>query len=569
MKSLSLHLLLAIALLAIGCANPGPPPGGPVDSTPPEIIDAQPLPGSVNVPLDVAVSVTFSEPVKTSNISQAFSLSPPPPGAVHARWKGRKVTFSFDPPLLANKTYVLTLGTNTQDLHGNPLQETFHLPFATGDKLDMGWAHGRLDIKGVPTGWSIIGYLLSSDSLDAEPDPAYIVPDAATQTNGDGTWELLHLRAGWWRIFAFKDTDGDRLWTPWAEKLAVPAYDIEVSEDSTFQSRFVTLLPVDRPTMPLLMRVQSLVRTVIEARFDRKPYNLDGRYELVSVPDSILGQLEMKADPEDAKILVKDVRYKAGDSSSVQLDLASRPSGDLLEVHIASAFGTGGSLDTTLAVSLQKAAEVDTFLPGIVDVSPPVNSRLHKGNRVVDITFTKPMAELEQGAIQLVYQATSDTVEPVIGSPTPWRRTIFVDPSVGGGLQVGLLGAKILDTNGYALEDSLRIYTYTLLPADSLGIVSGSVVADDKDKSVHLSLVSLEAKDRTITMKLDAPGPFRFESVPEGHWQLRGWIDENGDGIWGMGTAMPFVPSDPVFVSPDTVTVRARWESGATSFIFP
>ncbi|MFH0882676.1 MAG: Ig-like domain-containing protein [bacterium] len=564
-----LNLLLVIAIVMVGCANSGPPPGGPVDKTPPEIVDVQPLSGTVNVPEDIAVSVTFSEPVKTSNISQAFSLSPPPPGAVRARWKGRKVIFRFDPPLLPDRTYVLTLGTNTQDLHGNPLVETFHLPFSTGDRLDMGWIHGRIQVDGAATGWSIVGYLLTADSLGSEPDPAYIVPDATTQANTNGTWELLHLRGGSWRIFAFKDNDGDRLWTPWSEKLAVPPFDVEVSEDSTFQSRFLTLSPTDRPTLPQLVRVSSTVRTVIEARFDRKPFSLDGRYELAPVPDSLAKQFEATVIPLDAKIPVKDVHFKAGDSSTVQLELASRPEGDLLGVHIAGTFGTGSSLDTTLFVSLLRAAEADTFLPGLVNVLPPANARLHKGNRVIVLTFTKPMATLEKGAIKLIYSVTSDTVLPVIGSPDPWRRSFYVNPTPGGDLQVELLGAKILDANGYAFEDSLRIYRYTLLPVDSLGTVSGTVVAAGIAAPVHLTLISLNGKDQTITGNLDLPGPFRFESVPAGEWKLRGWLDLDRDGHWGMGSPVPYIPSDPVYITADTVVVRARWESGATSFIFP
>ncbi len=570
MRTLIPSLFLVVTILLAGCANTGPPPGGPVDKTPPEIVETSPAPGTVSVPRDVAVSVTFSEPVKTSNVAQAFSLSPSPPGAVHARWKGKTVTFRFDPKLLPDRTYVLTLGTNTQDLHGNSLKETFHLPFSTGEKLDMGWAKGRILVEGSAAGWSIIGYFLEqADSLNVEPDPAHEVPDAATQANTDGTWELLHLRAGSWRIFSFKDADGDRLWTPWSEQLAVPPFDVKVSEDTTFQSRFLTLLPTVRPTLPLLVRVTSMVRDVIELRFDKKPFVLDGQYELQPVPDSLAKKLDMKVVPSDAEIPVAESRFKAGDSTTVQLKLASMPEGDLLQMHFSGSYGTDATLDTTLAVSLLRSATVDTFLPGIVAILPPANSRLHKGENEVELTFSKPMASLRRGAISLVYGATSDTVQPVIGERDPWRRWVEVDPSVGGNLQVLLLGAMILDGNGYAFEDSLRIIRYTLLPRDSLGVVSGTVSAAGPSAQVHLRLVSLSGKDLTLSQNLDRAGPFRFASVPAGEWQLRGWLDLDRNGSWTAGSALPFVASDPVYVAADTITVRARWESGATAFIFP
>jgi hypothetical protein len=564
-------IFAALALMALGCARTGPPPGGPRDETPPAVVETYPAPESVNVPVDVQVEVTFSERVVFGTLAKAFSLSPPPPGAVRAYPHGKRIEFHFDPPLLDDRTYVLTLGTGLTDEQNNQALESYHLAFSTGERLDRAWMDGTLKIGGDESGWTIAGYFLDADSVSDDPDPAYERPDAATQANRDGHWDLLYLKPGRWRVFAFKDQDGDRLWTPWSEKLAVPPYDIEVNEDTLFTPRSQVLVPADRPTSISPMRISSIVKNVLDVRFDRKPPSLEGEFWFTQVPDSVKEKLDATVIPEDTLIPIVRTGYKALDSSIVELVLDENPAGDALFVGIRGEFGVPGTaIDTAMAVPLSAAAEEDTFKPVLMTTLPSKEARLSVNEQLVTLLFSKPMAEIPRDGVRLVYRGVEDTSFATLGAPDPYRRTLLVNPQQGGQVQIELFGEKITDIFGNSLADSLLIVQYELLPDDSLGSVTGTVQTGGQEGELHLNLLSLSRKNHDLQIVLQHDAEFRFDRVPAGDWRIEGWIDRSGsEHGWDRGNAVPFQPSDPYHIAPDTIKVRARWESGGVTFIFP
>jgi len=563
------YFLLAFVFVVIGCANTGSPPGGPEDNSSPEIIATDPPQGATNVSVDTKITIEFDEPIQTKTLTGAFALSPTPPGAVRARWRGERLTLSFDPPLRDDRTYVLSLGTGLQDLRNNPLTDAYHLAFSTGDSLDTARLHGFLKVKGENAGWTIMGYRLLEDSTATDPDPAYDLPDATTQANKDGSWDLLNLREGMWRVFAFKDVDLDRLWTPWSEKLAVPPYDVEARQDSTYTPRLLTLTPVDRPTLAQPSRVSALVRDKLEVRFDRKPSALDGQFRLSIVPEWVLTELEVSSDAADTSIGIKEVGYKASDSTIVELLLQRPPAGEVVWLDIAGGFGTSDMVDTGFVADLRNSADVDTFHPGLVGFNPPANSRLHQGRNFIELTFSKKMDTLQRGAISLVYLDAQDTLVPVIGQPDSWRASFPVNTDLAGRLNVELYGELIQDVNGQKMVDSLKVIQFMVLTKDSLGTLTGSVGLSEEKGDVFLKLISISGNDLALEEKVNAPGTFRFGNVPNGMWWIQGWSDRDGDGLWNSGVAVPFNPSEPVHILTDTLDVRARWETAGVSFIFP
>ena len=67
-------------------------------------------------------------------------------------------------------------------------------------------------------------------------------------------------------------------------------------------------------------------------------------------------------------------------------------------------------------------------------------------------------------------------------------------------------------------------------------------------------------EDREVSV---APGDsaYTVTDLPPGRYRIWGFVDTDGDGIWDPGTAVPFVPAEPVTLEPDTVEVRSRWEA--------
>jgi uncharacterized protein (DUF2141 family) len=61
--------------------------------------------------------------------------------------------------------------------------------------------------------------------------------------------------------------------------------------------------------------------------------------------------------------------------------------------------------------------------------------------------------------------------------------------------------------------------------------------------------------------KLKEPGEFKFENIFPGKYNLRAYLDLNGNGILDQGKVLPFEPTEPQTFYPDTLNIRPRWET--------
>ncbi len=567
----NLALILVIALAIYGCAQTGPPDGGPEDKTPPLLLETIPAQGSTNVDTSTTITLIFDEAVSQSTLRSAFGLSPPPPGVVRAEWSGNKeVELRFEPGLKPDRTYALTIGTQLSDENRNQLDDTIVLAFSTGDSLDTGWLRGLLVTDGELVGWNIAGYHLADSTI--VPDPSVDVPDATTQTGKDGSWQLSNLRVGQWRVFAFKDTDADRLWTPWLDQLAVPPYDVQAAPDSTTQPRELVMRSSQPILLPQPQRVSALRKDFFLLRLDRQPLKLEADYSLTELPAPEEGDAypeDWEINEDDFTIPVFSRSFKPGDSTVVQLGLERIPEGDATGLRIFGSFGTVDTLDTVLAVDLANAALEDTLFPTLVSVEPEDRARMHLGQPHIRFTFSEPVRYTDSTGLRLL-KGTEDTLYPSVSRPYPNRLAFSIaDTTSGGSITVELFGSSIADLAGNTLQDSVLTYRYAWLPPDSLGVVSGSVTAPSDDAVVHLIFNDVLGKQLPIKLSVPGSSDFTVPNVPAGSWQVEGWQDVSRTLKWFPGTAVPFAPADPMVVTRDTIDVRARWETGGVEIIFP
>ena len=127
-----------ILILAVSCANVKPPPGGPVDKTPPEIIQTIPESGAIKVAPEIQIEARFSEGINPKTAELSIFISPYPGEDVQIKSRGRKITIQFPQVLKSQQTYVVTFGTGIKDYRGNALATSHALAFSTGETLDEG-----------------------------------------------------------------------------------------------------------------------------------------------------------------------------------------------------------------------------------------------------------------------------------------------------------------------------------------------------------------------------------------------------------------------------------------------
>lgn len=209
-------LAAGLCVLAAGCAKKAPPSGGPPDIEPPRLIASSPDSGSAAVPLDAALSMTFSEGMEPRSTTEAIALSPPIE-IRRFRWSGRTVTAVLAEPLKSHKTYTLFVGYGARDRHGNAIERGRALVFTTGDSFPRGVIEGHLEARGFSAGNA---YLWCYEE-GREPDSTARDFDAIGLIDQEGMFRVsgLHVPTGY-RVWTFADLNNNRSFEPATDLLA-------------------------------------------------------------------------------------------------------------------------------------------------------------------------------------------------------------------------------------------------------------------------------------------------------------------------------------------------------------
>lgn len=132
--SILLLLTMAVGFLS-GCANRSAPEGGPYDETPPRLLAAKPIGGSVLVS-PKKITLRFDEIVQVKDALNKVVVSPPQKDAPEISALGKKVVIKFQDSLKKNTTYVINFSDAICDINENTPLKDFTFSFSTGERLD-------------------------------------------------------------------------------------------------------------------------------------------------------------------------------------------------------------------------------------------------------------------------------------------------------------------------------------------------------------------------------------------------------------------------------------------------
>jgi len=581
-------LLISSLVSICSCARQLPPPGGPEDRTPPQILSVVPEQNTTHVSLSMRPRLVFSEKIDHQSFAQAFFVSPPMPGEkpMRFRWHGKEVEVIFPDSLHAARTYVINLGTDVRDLHGNRLAGAFTLAFSTGDSIDTGEIRGKIFFDN-PAGVLIMAYLRRAAP---EPNPARDFADYFTQANEKGDFSLSHLSDGRYRLFAVQDGSGDRLYNHGEEPIGVPIQDIVLAPAAREYRDLNLRLALADTIPPRLAGATAADQTHLELTFEEEVAPADSIWErhlriINSSGDSlkILGAsphplnarqihlLTQPQQPADYKILFDKIIDAAGnelDSLSRQSEFAGR-------------------------------AQPDTSRPRIVRLSPADSSRNVTVTTNIDMIFSEMLAN-SPGRMNFSQKKIESKIAPlaVLDSTgksvkgkgvwlNPLQFRFRPDTLLKSRAQyfVNIFADSTFDPGGNALFDTIKQITFWTMNADTLTSISGTLAEAQPDATgtVHLTLKQVGAFSSSgfgaspaaarsgveYSLILPAPGPYRFDHILPGLYQLNGFRDANKNGRYDFGVAFPFVPAERFVVWPDTMKVRSRWPNEGNNFVMP
>ncbi|MCI0329991.1 MAG: Ig-like domain-containing protein [candidate division Zixibacteria bacterium] len=522
------------SLLFASCAKFGAPPGGPEDKTPPEVLSCSPPSGSLQVDTGAFFEFVFSEKVVRTSLTANVFISPPLADSFRDELRGKTYRIYPNRYLRKGATYVISLGTGVRDLHGNSLAQAYSFAFSTGETIDSGEIAGQVFDKTAPVSQAFVQAFRMADTA-APPD--WKKPDYQTASGKDGLFKFSFLPSGRYRLLASS-----------GQKFGLHDRDVVTARvgEKTLPAQ-IFLEPLDTARLELQDARMNADRLLV-LTFNRP----------LDFPDTLPANFKIFTGAPGEEIPVRSVFWNPNQKDKLHL-VAGLPMEEKEAVvyfsdFVAKSESRSGEDSAVFLIG----AKSDEIPPKPVYSEPP-NRRERMGfSDTLKIYFSEPvLSKFEAGAPGLL-----DSLGAAV--PAVWSRpqanAFFFAPQVplhpGEWYRFRLPAGVVADKAGNPSTDSLTLgfRTYFL---DSLGTVTGLLVGNPA------GTVVLEFREiRSGWVKTETLLDSAF-SIPllAGKYFLSGFVDENHDRKREPGSLAPFAFPEPAFFYPDTVFVRARFET--------
>jgi uncharacterized protein (DUF2141 family) len=130
--------------------------------------------------------------------------------------------------------------------------------------------------------------------------------------------------------------------------------------------------------------------------------------------------------------------------------------------------------------------------------------------------------------------------------------------------------AFVKDFRDNTYADSILVARLRTIDLKKAGEIAGQVNDNNEEGTGRIYLMA-EGVDgsRKQKIRLEAPGSFKFERLPEGRYTLSAFRDGDNSGSFSTGRPFPFVPSERFLIGSDTLKVRARWAVEGVTITLP
>jgi len=214
-----------------GCANVVTPSGGPKDKAPPKVEESIPKNGQTDFEGDEII-LSFNEFFKLNNPSQEIYFSPPLPEKPDYNIRQKSLQIQLpDKSLQDSTTYTITFGKGIQDITEGNAAKDLTLTFSTGPVIDTFRLGGRVEdaFTAKPEENTWVGlYKSLQDSVPDKKKPQYV-----TRTDENGQYRFDHLPQSTFYIFALQDNNRNLRYDLPNEKMAFRSVPVESEQLDT------------------------------------------------------------------------------------------------------------------------------------------------------------------------------------------------------------------------------------------------------------------------------------------------------------------------------------------------
>ncbi len=563
LKGLAFWLIL---VLLGACANPVPPTGGQKDKTPPGIVPGSSTPDLQTNFEDDEIKLTFDEWVKLDDAFNQLVISPPLNNKPEIKLKGKTVTLKFNDTLRANTTYSVYFGNTVKDITENNVTKDLRLTFSTGSFIDS------LDTKGnVKNAYSgdpakeilVMLYSSQEDSIVFKEKPNYVA-----KTDVNGKFEIAHIRAGTYKVFALEDKNGNYLYDLKNEKIAFINKPLVISDTAKTE---ISLLISEENRDLSIKRTDDKTYGKVRFAFNKSPK--EATIQPISPPD----------DWTDYTEIVKDsILYWYDSPSTDSIDLLIKNQSATIDTLILNVPSRASFLKKEISVKLlvekekRRTSKGSSSGKGLgkVGSSSPAGGEVEKFENAVAagkvrklhpskpllLDFNFPVLSFDTKKFQLFEDSTKIEVVGQYNIAEGKKRTLITDYNWKKNTQYLLV----------VLPEALNCFYG--LTNDSI-FVNFIVQSPEDFGKISFNLTNLIPKNNYVLQLLDATGEVVesvqtsgndefetiFDNLAPGNYKVRIIEDNNNNGQWDSSSYLSKQPAERVLLYP-LQTVKPSWE---------
>lgn len=547
-KNIIIRFIFLIILIA-GCANPIPPSGGLPDKTPPEILENEPLNGTLNFKGN-SITLEFNKYMDKNKVNDNVFITPSVQFTLD--WSGRELEIEFTEELSPNTTYALTLGTEYTDLKQNKPAQAFSLIFSTGSVIDSGIVKGKLyDIN--PSGVFIFCYKIDSINPDTL-NPAHTKPYSRIQVGTNGYFEFHALKDGLYRFFAVRDKFKDGIYDNGIDDFAAAPNDIQLKQDSASNLNLKVGPAIDKAG-PILSSAEAISNKRLVLEFNENIDTLSVEETMFEISDSAK---KYNYSIESANISIKDGNYIELFSKS-ELDTSIKW---FITVKGGIKDSVGNVIsDTNNRTYFYSIHEQDTIVPIIIKQPFKDSTFSINPDQSFDFIFNVAMAQTNLANIKFHMPEGSKEIP----YDTYWKDGNHLTVKAKSALQSDCWYTLSLDlkefkaTNGNSLADSTIKLRFKTKDIRNYGGLSGKL-GNYQPTENYIIILNSKDKSQSLSTKSDNSGKWGFSQVPPGFYTIEVLIDKDKNGKYSFGEPFPFIFSEIFYVFEKEFEVKPRWK---------
>ena len=524
-----LTLMSILVSIIIGCASIQTPQGGPRDDKAPEIITMIPKNQTTNFNFKKII-IEFDEYFKIENEVKEFSISPELAVAPTLKVKQKRLEITFTDTLEKNTTYTLNFGKAIADINeGNAIKNLTYV-FATGPNLDSLSIKGR--VTNTKTGkpeLDAIAFILplNRDTLLGKGKPSIY-----TRTDSNGNYALNNLREDTYRIYALKETNGDKV------------YQQATDEIGFIKDSVILTKNIDSANLKLF-KEDALAFRILDRKLEKDGsisfvFNQKLKKPEVIVLDppalDVSKKIKFSKYHDSLKIWLKDLSF---DSTKISI----KDDGKLLQTSTI----TRGKKETyTRALTAAGNLEGSALNP----------------NKPLRLTFNFPVDSVNKSKITILEDSVEVTNFTVVRDSIdflsyyvryPWKVKRPYDITYGAGAFTAIFNTKNKEFK----------QNFSLASKDDYGTLVAKIVVPEKNKSFILDVLNENSAVVNTTL-INQDTTVTFGNYKAGKYFFRITYDENKNGIWDTGNVFKRLQPERIWNEPKEMSIRANWERKET-----